>query len=70
MYRTESSNDPFPRDVRKDPRAMGQADTEVDIDRDPVIADRSRVEDAPWPTASVDRRRTERRRIERMGTDI
>lgn len=70
MYRADSSHDRVGRDPRNDPRTRGQADGEVEIDRKPIVADRSREEDAPWPTVQTDRRRTERRRIERMGTDI
>lgn len=70
MFRTDSSHDPVERDARNDPRTRGGADAEVEIDRNRIIADRSRGEDAVWPTAPIERRRTERRRIERMGTDI
>jgi hypothetical protein len=70
MYRSESSHDQVERDPRNDPRTRSQADGEVEIERKPIVADRSREEETPWPSVQADRRRTERRRIERMGTDI
>jgi hypothetical protein len=39
------------------------------VDRRPIIADRPRDEQ-DWPTVPIERRRSDRRRIERMGTDI
>ena len=68
MYASDSSRGHVERDPRNDPRGRSHED-EIVIDRKPIVADRSRNEDA-WPTAPSDRRRTERRRIERMGTDI
>ena len=70
MYRSDSSHDQVERDPRNDPRTRGQADGEVQVERKPIVADRSREDDPAWPVAPADRRRTERRRIERMGTDI
>lgn len=69
MYRSASSNDHTERDPRNDPRSRGQAD-DVEIERKPIVADRPRDEENAWPVAPMDRRRGERRRIERMGTDI
>lgn len=70
MYQFDSSRDGVERDPRNDPRTRSQADGEVEIDRKPIVADRSREEDDSWPQPTVERRRSERRRIERMGTDI
>jgi hypothetical protein len=68
MYRSDSSHEPVERDPRNDPR-RSQADGEVEIDRKPIVADRPRDEDDAWGRVP-ERRRSERRRIERMGTDI
>jgi hypothetical protein len=68
MYRSDSSHEAVERDPRNDPR-RSQADGEVEIDRKPIVADRSRAEDDNWARVP-ERRRGERRRIERMGTDI
>lgn len=70
MYRSESSHERAGRDPRNDPRSRGQADGEVEIERKPIVADRPREDESPWPAVQSDRRRGERRRIERMGTDI
>jgi hypothetical protein len=56
------------RDPRKDPRSRTHAE-EIVVDRQPIVADRPQ-EDGAWPNAPRERRITERRRIERMGTDI
>lgn len=69
MYRFDSSREPVERDPRNDPR-RSQADGEVEIDRKPIVADRSREDEDSWTRAVPERRRIERRRIERMGTDI
>ncbi|HET9425235.1 MAG TPA: hypothetical protein VFO55_07690 [Gemmatimonadaceae bacterium] len=69
MYKADSSQDRVDRDPRNDPRTRSQ-DGEIEVDRKPIVADRSRDEETQWPAAIVDRRRSERRRIERMGTDI
>ena len=69
MYASDSSRGRVERDPRNDPRGRSHEE-EIVIDRKPIVADRLRNEDEAWPTAPTDRRRTERRRIERMGTDI
>ena len=69
MYASDSSRKHVERDPRNDPRVRSHED-EIVIDRKPIVADRQRDEDDAWPTAPTERRRTERRRIERMGTDI
>jgi hypothetical protein len=69
MYRSDSSRDQVERDPRRDPRSPNQPEGEVVVDRKPIIADRSR-DDSGWPVAPTERRTGERRRIERMGTDI
>ena len=69
MYASDSSHKHVERDPRNDPRSRSH-DDEIVIDRKPIVADRSRDEGDGWPIAPTDRRRTERRRIERMGTDI
>jgi hypothetical protein len=68
MYASDNSREHVERDPRRDPRSRTQAD-EVVVDRPPIVADRPRQENI-WPTAPVERRHSERRRIERMGTDI
>lgn len=68
MYASDSSREQVERNPRNDPRAHTHAD-EVLVDRRPIIADRPR-EEQDWPTVPVERRRSDRRRIERMGTDI
>jgi hypothetical protein len=67
MYASDSSRDHIERDPRNDPRRTHAE--EIVVDRKPIVADRSR-DDHSWPSAPSERRRTERRRIERMGTDI
>ena len=69
MHKADSSRDQVERDPRNDPRSRNQPEGEVVVDRKPIIADRSRDENA-WPVAPIERRGRERRRIERMGTDI
>ena len=66
MFRADSSREPIERDPRNDPRSRPD---EVIVDRKPVVADRSSGS-AVWPKAPIERRSGERRRIERMGTDI
>ena len=68
MHAFNESREPNERDSRDDPR-RSQGESEVVVDRKPIVADRSR-DDSGWPTAPIERRRSERRRIERMGTDI
>jgi hypothetical protein len=68
MYASDSSREQVERDPRKDPRSRTHAE-EIVVDRQPIVADRSQ-EDGAWPSAPRERRITERRRIERMGTDI
>lgn len=68
MYASDNSREQVERDSRNDPRSHTHAD-EVLVDRRPIIADRPREEN-DWPTVPVERRRSDRRRIERMGTDI
>jgi hypothetical protein len=68
MYASDNSREHVERDPRNDPRSHTHAD-EIVIERKPVVADRQR-DDNEWPSAPVERRRSERRRIERMGTDI
>jgi hypothetical protein len=69
MHRADNSRDHVERDPRNDPRSRNQTEGEVVVDRKPIIADRSRDE-SRWPVAPIERRTGERRRIERMGTDI
>ena len=68
MYASENSHEHVERDPRNDPRSRTHAE-EIVVDRPPIVADRSQDDNA-WPAASTDRRRSERRRIERMSTDI
>lgn len=68
MHASDSSREHVERDPRNDPRAHTHAD-EMLVDRRPIIADRPRDEQ-DWPTVPIERRRSDRRRIERMGTDI
>jgi hypothetical protein len=68
MYASDNSHEHVERDPRNDPRSRAHAD-EIVIDRKPIVADRPRSNDA-WPSAPTERRTGERRRIERMGTDI
>lgn len=68
MYASDSSREPVERDPRNDPRSRTHAE-EIVVDRRPIVADRPQ-EDRAWPAAPMERRITERRRIERMGTDI
>jgi hypothetical protein len=68
MYFADKSPEAVERDPRNDPRMRQQTENEIVIDRKPVVADS--VRDPETGTAPSDRRRTERRRIERMGTDI
>lgn len=70
MYRADTSHDGLQRDSRSDPRSPKDGAGEVVVDRKSIIADRSREDDSPWHEVRGDRRRSERRRIERMGTDI
>jgi len=67
MYASDSSREHVERDPRNDPRSRTHAD-EIVVDRQPIVADRPQEDDA-WP-APFERRHSERRRIERMGTDI
>jgi hypothetical protein len=68
MYASDNSHEHVERDPRNDPRSRIHAD-EIVVDRKPIVADRPRQDDA-WPAAPSERRTGERRRIERMGTDI
>jgi hypothetical protein len=67
MYASDNSREQIERDPNNDPR-RSHAD-EIMVDRKPIVADRP-GDDSAWPDAPFERRRTERRRIERMGTDI
>lgn len=69
MYASDNAREreQVERDFRNDPRRT-HAD-EIVVDRSPIVADRPQDETA-WPTAPFERRRSDRRRIERMGTDI
>jgi hypothetical protein len=67
MYASDSSREHVERDPHNEQRGRLRED-EIVIDRKPIVADRPRDDDA-WPAAPGERRRTERRRIERMGTD-
>jgi hypothetical protein len=69
MYASDSSREHVERDPRNDPRGRARED-EIVIDRKPIVADRTRDEEEAWPAVPAERRRSERRRIERMGTDI
>jgi hypothetical protein len=69
MYASDNSRDHVERDSRNDPRSRASGEGEVVIERKPIVADRPH-QDSGWPAAPVERRRSERRRIERMGTDI
>jgi hypothetical protein len=69
MHRFDNSQDPIERDPKNDQRSPSQTDGEVVVERKPIVADRPRTPDDPR-TLVGDRRRGERRRIERMGTDI
>ena len=68
MYASDSSREHIERDPHNDPRSRTHAE-EIVVDRQPIVADRSQ-DDGAWPNAPRERRTTERRRIERMGTDI
>ena len=68
MYASDSSREHVERDPRNDPRSRTHAD-EIVVDRQPIVADRPQDENV-WPGAPTERRHSERRRIERMGTDI
>jgi hypothetical protein len=68
MYASENSHEHVERDPRNDPRSRTHAE-EIIVDRPPIVADRPQHDDS-WPSAPVDRRRSERRRIERTSTDI
>lgn len=70
MYQSDSSQEHLGGDPRNDPRVGNSTDGEVEIERKPIVADMQREDDAPWPGVATERRRGERRRIERMGTDI
>jgi hypothetical protein len=63
MDRSDNAQERMERDPRNDRRH----EDEVVVERPTVIADRRETE---WPRVSLERRRGERRRIERMGTDI
>jgi hypothetical protein len=67
MHASDNSREHVERDPNNDPRRTHAE--EIVVDRAPVIADRPHAEDA-WPAAPSERRRSERRRIERMSTDI
>jgi hypothetical protein len=67
MYHLDNGQGPIERDPRNDPRRQ---DDERVVERKPIAADRPADESQTWPDLPADRRRTERRRIERMGTDI
>ena len=68
MHASDSSREHVERDPRNDPRSRTHAE-EIVVDRQPIVADRPQ-DDGGWPGAARERRSTERRRIERMGTDI
>ena len=67
MYASEN-REQVERDSRNDPRSRTHAE-EIVVERPPIVADRPQDDNA-WPSAPGDRRRSERRRIERMSTDI
>jgi hypothetical protein len=69
MYASENSREHVERDPRNDPRSRTHAE-EIVIDRKPIVADGPRDDEAAWPPVASDRRRSERRRIERTSTDI
>ena len=69
MYASDNARErePVERDPRNDPRRT-HAD-EIVVERPSIVADRPQ-EDTGWPSVPSERRRSDRRRIERMGTDI
>jgi hypothetical protein len=67
MNGSDSTREQVERDPRNDQRSRTHAD-EIVVDRQPIVADRPASD--TWPAAPMERRRTERRRIERMSTDI
>ena len=68
MNASDNAREHVERDPQNDPRARTHAD-EVLVEREPIVADRQRDEET-WPSVPFERRRSDRRRIERMGTDI
>ena len=68
MHASDSSREQVKRDPHNDPRSRTHAE-EIVIDRQPIVADRPE-EESVWPSVPMERRHSERRRIERTGTDI
>jgi hypothetical protein len=68
MQTSDNAREQVERDPQNDPRTRTHAD-EILVDRQPIVADRPRDEEA-WPSVPFERRRSDRRRIERTGTDI
>lgn len=68
MYSADNAREPVERDPRNDPRGR-PSEGEAEVERKPIVADRA-GDGTAWPAVPMERRRTERRRIERMGTDI
>jgi hypothetical protein len=68
MYHADNPHDSADRNRQGEPRQNPQADGEIVIERKPIIADGAR--DDERPSGGTERRRTERRRIDRMSTGI
>jgi hypothetical protein len=67
MYHADSSHDSADRDRVSEPRPKHQSDDEIVGQRTPIVADSGRPESEHLP---ADRRKGERRRIDRMSTGI
>jgi hypothetical protein len=65
----DNSHDTADAEKRGDPRGGRRADDEVGVERTAIVADAVRGESEGLPP-SIERRRLERRRIDRMSTGI
>jgi hypothetical protein len=70
MQHADDSHDSADMDKRTDPRTGRRTDDEVIVERTPIVADAPRAESDLYPAAAMERRRGERRRIDRMSTGI
>jgi hypothetical protein len=71
MYYADHPHDSADLDREPEPRPNRRSDEEVVVERTPIIADGPTGEnDLPTSTLASERRRNERRRIDRMSTGI
>jgi hypothetical protein len=70
MQHADDSHDSAEYERKNEPRTGRRSDSEVVVERTPIIADAPRGEGEMQSGPGMERRRAERRRSERMSTGI